>query len=323
MKILKKYLVENKITYKSDIAYFRISRKNNNKIISYFIQPNEIMQFKNLIKFCLDENIKFLVVGGLWNTYISENSKINILISTIRLNKYKLFDKLLICEPGVLLKKLSEVSIANNVNGFVCFSGIPGTAAGSVVTNAGALSSEMSRVVKSIKYIDLEGVEREINNIDLGFKLRNSNFKNGILKGYIFEVVFNFDNFKPKENLEKDLINYDKHRLKYVDGKNNSLGSVFVSTTLNNALKKYQKRFFIKTIIFRLLCLVIRDNFKRQKINCRLIFLFLGNYKMSRHCDTINRFIWTTKTKEEDYLNYIKFIKKISNNEVVLENQIF
>ena len=323
MKLLKDYLIENNVFHKCDVPYYKITRKNNDKTISYLIKPNSINDFKGLIRFMITEKIDFLVIGGLWNTYISENSKIKILISTEKLTSYSIENNLMSCQPGVKLKEISQISIENSVSGYVCFSGIPGTIGGSIVTNAGALSSEISKVVKYIIYLDEHGNEIKINNPDIGFKLRSSKFKRKELVGYITKIVLDFSKYESKNVLIKQYEEYNKHRLKFVDGKNNSLGSVFVSTTLNKSLEKFKFRFFIKSIFFRIFSLFIRDNFKIQKLNCKLTFLFLGNYKLHQHCDTINRFIWTNQTKEEDYFNYIKYIERITDNKAVMENQIF
>ena len=189
------------------------------------------------------------------STHIPLLSKIKILISTEKLTSYSIENNLMSCQPGVKLKEISQISIENSVSGYVCFSGIPGTIGGSIVTNAGALSSEISKVVKYIIYLDEHGNEIKINNPDIGFKLRSSKFKRKELVGYITKIVLDFSNHESKNVLIKQYKEYNKHRLKFVDGKNNSLGSVFVSTTLNKSLEKFKFRFFIKSIFFRIFSL--------------------------------------------------------------------
>lgn len=322
MNKIEHFLQVNNIPFKQNHNLQKITRKNSKVILSCYATPKTTESFENLIRFCLSNNFNFHVVGQMWNTYFKDTFECDILISTLRLNKYLEKNNSLICQPGCSLPIISKWAMDNLVADYECFSGIPATVAGAAINNAGSMNSEMSKVVKSLTVITMDKKKIKLLNSDLGYKSRYSKIKSGELNCYVVEVELDISAKDTKESIDMKYAFYQDYRVKNIDGINKSLGSVFVSSSLRPLYKRFKYNLYVKTLFYRLGSLFVSDNSKRQQMNTYLTFLFLGRPKMAQHCDSFNRFVWKENTTENDYFNYINLIKKLSRNTAVLENQI-
>ena len=322
MNEIKEFLETNKIPFKKDYPLQKITRKNTKVILSFYGTPKTSESFEDLIRFCLSNNLKFEVVGQIWNTYIKDSFKADILISTVKLNKFIQKDDLLICQPGCSLPLIGNWGVENLIKDFEGFTGIPATIGGAAINNAGSSKSLISNILFSLTIITEEQKKVILTNADLGYKTRQSKIKNGEVKGYVIEVILDISLKDTKENIDLKYKNYEKYRINNIDGRNKSLGSTFISTTLKPIYKRYKFNFICKAIVFRFIKLFVSGIDKRKELNNKLIFLFLGYPKMANHCDSFNRFVWKENTTEKDYFNYINLIAKLSKGQAVLENQI-
>ena len=75
---------------------------------------------------------------------------------------------------GILLSKLSNVALENNLTGLEFASGIPGTLGGAVAMNAGAYGGEMRNVVFETEYMDKDGELKVLRNEEHEFGYRTS-----------------------------------------------------------------------------------------------------------------------------------------------------
>ena len=83
--------------------------------------------------------------------------------------------------------RLSNLAKENSLTGMEFAVGIPGTLGGAVRMNAGAYGFEMKDVIKSTKYMDLEGNVHIIKNEEHQFEYRNSIFSK--IDGIILESI--------------------------------------------------------------------------------------------------------------------------------------
>ena len=98
---------------------------------------------------------------------------------------------------GVTLAKLATIAKENSATGLEFAIGIPGTLGGAIKMNAGAYGSEIQNVIKSTKYIDLDGNIKTIENEEHQFEYRNSIFSR--VNGIILESVLEL----PQGNIEE------------------------------------------------------------------------------------------------------------------------
>jgi len=128
--------------------------------------------------------------GGIRGIVIQLNFK-NIEITNIN-NK-----TIIKAGAGVTLARLATMAKESNATGLEFAIGIPGTLGGAIKMNAGAYGSEMQNVIKSTKYIDLDGNIKIIKNEEHQFEYRNSVFSR--INGIILESVIEL----PKGNAEE------------------------------------------------------------------------------------------------------------------------
>lgn len=113
------------------------------------------------------------------------------------------------------------LSVAFNLAGLECLSGIPGFVGGTPVQNVGAYGQDVSETIVSVRCFDREAEEFvELSNADCRFSYRRSIF-NSIHRGrYIVTAVrFKLDPGGEPKMAYKDLITY-------FDGKNPTLAEV-------------------------------------------------------------------------------------------------
>jgi len=93
----------------------------------------------------------------------------------------------LICaKAGARLSDVCRFARDNELSGLEFAFGIPGSIGGAVYMNAGAYGGEMKDVVRSVEYIDSDGVPHTLEKEQLEFSYRHSFFSG---KGYIITSV--------------------------------------------------------------------------------------------------------------------------------------
>ncbi len=141
-----------------------------------FATPDSQTEFVNIIKFCSEHDIPFIVVGNGSNLLISDDGVRGVVISTIKLNSIDVTEDVITSECGAMLSKISHVAEDNSLTGMEFASGIPGTVGGAVVMNAGAYGGEMKDIVIETIYCDKNGNTFRINNSEHNFSYRHSFF---------------------------------------------------------------------------------------------------------------------------------------------------
>jgi len=80
-------------------------------------------------------------------------------------------------QAGALLSRIAKTALEHGLTGFEFAAGIPGTAGGAVVMNAGAYGGEMKQVIQSVTVLDPEGEELVLDNETMEFGYRTSVLK--------------------------------------------------------------------------------------------------------------------------------------------------
>ena len=116
-------------------------------------------------------------------------------------------------ESGLLLSKLSNIALENELSGLEFACGIPGTVGGAVRMNAGAYGKEIKDILESTTFIDENFEIRSISNEENKFKYRSSRFVEN-KKEIVLSAVFNLEK-KSKDEIKQEMQNNKKMR----DGK--------------------------------------------------------------------------------------------------------
>lgn len=94
-------------------------------------------------------------------------------------------------QAGALLSRIARTALEKGLTGFEFAAGIPGTAGGAVVMNAGAYGGEMKHVVRSVTVLDQEGNELVLDHDTMEFGYRTSVLKHRpfIVTGITLELA--------------------------------------------------------------------------------------------------------------------------------------
>ena len=79
-------------------------------------------------------------------------------------------------------RKVADFAKENNLGNFEFLSCIPGSVGGAVIMNSGCYNNDISKILLSIKAIDIQNSkEVEIKKEDIKFEYRSSNLPNNLL----------------------------------------------------------------------------------------------------------------------------------------------
>ena len=173
------------------------------------IYPNNINNLKELITLIHKYNINYFLLGKGSNILFSDKEFNGIIIKLDKLNKFEIKQNEIYVESGMILSKLVQESIKNNLTGLEFAIGIPGTIGGAIYMNAGAYGSNMSNIIKSVialnEKLQIEEIPLEKLKFDYRYSIFQAN-KNSICIAANIKLEFgNHDEItsKIKENLLK------------------------------------------------------------------------------------------------------------------------
>ena len=157
----------------------------------FLFKPKDKNQLLEFLEDNKKNNMKITVLGAGSNTLIRDNGIKGIVIKLGQsFSKIKLLDKCLI-EAGSATsdRKISNFAKENEIGNLEFLSCIPGSIGGGIIMNSGCYGNDISKVLVSIKAIDInECKEKVINREEIEFFYRGSNLsKNLIITSVILE----------------------------------------------------------------------------------------------------------------------------------------
>lgn len=135
-------------------------------------------QIEKAIQSCVEQNIKFILMGGGSNLVVSDdgiNCHVIRYVSEVPLIERQGND--LVVSASTSLDALAQYAAEEGLQGINCTTGIPGTVGGAIVGNAGAFGKQIGDVVKHVHVIDTSGTKKELKCSELGFVYRHSILK--------------------------------------------------------------------------------------------------------------------------------------------------
>ncbi len=158
-----------------------------------FFRPESKQQLKEFLKEIKDNNYKIFILGAGSNTLIRDSGVKGVVIKLgSKFSDIKLLDKDKIeVGAGTLDKKVSNFAKDKGIKDLEFLSCIPGSIGGAVIMNSGCYGSDISQILMSIKVIDDQGNEKEINSNEIKFSYRGTNIPDNyiilsaVLKGTV------------------------------------------------------------------------------------------------------------------------------------------
>lgn len=160
-----------------DISLSTLTTYKIGGIAKLVIYPNNINNLKQLLKLIHKHNIKYFILGKGSNTLFSDKEFNGVIIKLDKLNNFEIKETEIYVESGMILSKLVQASVKNELTGLEFAIGIPGTIGGAIYMNAGAYGSKMSNIIKSVIVLDEKLQIEEIPLEKLKFDYRYSIFQ--------------------------------------------------------------------------------------------------------------------------------------------------
>lgn len=194
-------------------------------IAKYLVFPNTKEEFRDILRFLVENKIKYVVLGNGSNVIFKDDYYDGVIILLSKLNSVKIDDDLVIVDAGYSLQKLA-LEVSNiGLSGMEFATGIPGVVGASIAMNAGAYNNSLGEVVESVLVINDKFEFVVMDNDKLDFEYRSSIFKKK--KGYyIVSAKIRLVKGDKQEMLEK----ISKRRVKRIETQPldmPSAGSVF------------------------------------------------------------------------------------------------
>jgi UDP-N-acetylmuramate dehydrogenase len=147
----------------------------------YFVEPADIDDVINIVKYANKQGIPFYVMGNGSNILISDDGIRGIVINLeTSFNYLKHEGDLIISGAGVKIAKFVDFCIQKGFAGVEMLAGIPATVGGALVMNAGAYGGETADHVTEVKVIKGEKLKKLVKE-ECGFRYRNSNLKSTVI----------------------------------------------------------------------------------------------------------------------------------------------
>ena len=160
-----------------DISLSTLTTYKTGGIAKLVVYPNNINNLKQMLKLIHKYNIKYFILGKGSNTLFSDKEFNGVIIKLDKLNNFKIKQTEIYVESGMILSKLVQASVKNELTGLEFAIGIPGTSGGAIYMNAGAYGKNMNNIVKSVIVLNEKFQIKEIPLEKLKFDYRYSIFQ--------------------------------------------------------------------------------------------------------------------------------------------------
>lgn len=167
----------NLVKIEKDISLSTLTTYKTGGIAKLVVYPNNINNLKQMLKLIHKYNINYFILGKGSNTLFSDKEFNGVIIKLDKLNNFEIKETEIYVESGMILSKLVQASVKNELTGLEFAIGIPGTIGGAIYMNAGAYGNNMSNIVKSVIVQDEKLQIEEIPLEKLKFDYRYSIFQ--------------------------------------------------------------------------------------------------------------------------------------------------
>lgn len=175
-------------------------------IVDCFVVPKNVDQLKYTINICNSNDIPYYVIGNGTNLLVSDKGIRGIVVQIYKnMDNYAVYDDIISADSGIMLSKLANISLENNLSGIEFASGIPGTLGGAVSMNAGAYGGEMSHIIESCTVMDGKGNIYTLNKEQLQLGYRTSIISKQNLIALNSKIKLTKGNYNEIKNRIEDL----------------------------------------------------------------------------------------------------------------------
>lgn len=194
----------------------------------YFAVPSCTKELKDLLLFCKQENVPYMILGNGSNLLVSDLGFRGVVIHSEFKTVPKLQEKkegiFLSAEADLSLSKISSFAVEKGLSGLEFAAGIPGSFGGGIVMNAGAYGSEIKDSLVSVDVLDEDGQEKTLQKQQLKYGYRTSIFQS--VKDVVLRAVLLLKQGE-KEQIKAKIRQYSEARKEKQPLEYPSAGSTF------------------------------------------------------------------------------------------------
>jgi len=156
-----------------------------------FLAPRTAAELAAALEGCHEAGVRPLFLGNGSNLLVSDKGYGGVVLSMGEYARLSFEEGRVYASGGALLSKVSAAALEHGLTGLEFAGGIPGSAGGAAVMNAGAYGGEMAQAVEFVDVLDLEGGPRRVPADACGFAYRHSAFSGGelLVTGVCFRLT--------------------------------------------------------------------------------------------------------------------------------------
>ncbi|WAM35018.1 UDP-N-acetylmuramate dehydrogenase [Caldicellulosiruptor morganii] len=143
----------------------------------YIVFPKTAAELGEVIKLARKNQMDWKVLGNFSNVLVSEKGFDGVIITTVRMDFYKIDQNVIEAECGCMISQVAKKACENNLKGLEFAAGIPGTVGGAVYMNAGAYDGEIKDVFEFAEVLDENLNVVKLEKADMRFSYRHSRLK--------------------------------------------------------------------------------------------------------------------------------------------------
>ncbi len=177
---------------KFDVPWSHITTLGVGSTVPLVIEPVDDLSLSKFLKYCYNEDIKVLPLGGGSNMVGTDKCFNGIILRLWQndFSKVKISHVHATAGAGVRLYDFITACAHKNLGGIAQLAGIPGTIGGSLRTNAGRLGVSISDVIEEISGFDLQGNPWAAAAKEIEWSYRNSSIPDNVI---VTAVIFKMD----------------------------------------------------------------------------------------------------------------------------------
>lgn len=169
----------NMAQIQTNIPLANFTRFRTGGAAEYFFQPENAGE---LAEFLRTEKFEAITVLGMGSNVLIRDCGIKgLVIHTGKMNKIKAIGTEIMAGAGAALPAIAVSAAERGIGGFEFMAGIPGTAAGGLITNAGCFGGQISDVLASVGAVDFAGRPAEWGADECGLEYRSSRLPEGFV----------------------------------------------------------------------------------------------------------------------------------------------
>ncbi len=155
------------------------------------VQPDETA-LAAILALCRQYHVSYSFIGNGSNLLVGDKGIRGVVIEmTDPMGNIEVDGTKITAQAGAMLSKIANTAASNGLGGMEFAAGIPGSAGGAVVMNAGAYGGEMKDIIEKVYVLDENGAQLELDRdaLDLGYRHSCIPEKKYIVTKVVLELV--------------------------------------------------------------------------------------------------------------------------------------